>query len=322
VNVLVIGGAGFLGSHLIPELIAEGHRVDVMDVIPQDAASKLAPVREKIGYLWKSAVDVSSSDLVYNVGESSLEIDKWYYDAVVYLAAQADVPLSITSPKWTYDQNVGGVLAVLEAVRKAKEKPKLIYISTENVYGHVPLEKLPITEEQPFNPSNAYGASKAAAELLINAYVEQFNLPAVILRSTTMFGENSRLKQAVPIFIRQALHNKPITLEGDGSQSRDFSYVGNTVHGILLALRGDVTHGTFNIGSGQETTIKELAELVVRLCQSESKIVETAWRPGEKGLRLSISIEKAWKMLSYKPVYTFEDGLTRTINWLSELEFS
>lgn len=313
-NVLVIGGAGFLGSHLIPELLAKGHGVNVMDVIPQDAASKLAPVREQIGsYLWKSAVDVSSNDL------------EFAYDAVVYLAAQADVPLAITSPKWTYDQNVGGVLAVLEAIRKRSSFfttwPKLIYISTENVYGHVPPEKLPITEDYPFNPSNAYAASKAAAELLINAYATQFNMPAIILRSTTMFGENSRLKQAVPIFIRQALHNKPITLEGDGSQTRDFSYVGNTVEGIMLALEGGVTHGTFNIGSGQETSIKELAELVVKMTESESKIVETPWRPGEQGLRLSISIEKAKKELDYRPRFTFEEGLQHTIDWLSEVEF-
>lgn len=311
-KTLVIGGAGFLGSHLLPVLLDAAQEVTVQDVIPSEAATKLKPVIKDIRYLWKSVLDITSDDIRG-------------YDHIISLAAQGDVPLAISSPKWTYTLNLDSTLALLESVRQYAAQNrgaplKVVYMSSDNVYGQVPPERLPVVEDEPMRPANAYGASKAAAELFINAYIRQWNLPIVILRGTSMYGEGARLKQVIPIFIQQALKNEAITIEGDGSQTRDFNYVKNTATAILMAIQAEVTHGTWNIGSGKEASIKELAQLIVKLTGSKSEIVHEPWRHGEEGLRLFLSIERAKRDLGYSPAYSQEEGLERTIQWFRGLE--
>jgi UDP-glucose 4-epimerase len=307
-KTVVIGGAGFLGSHLVPFLLEAGHEVAVQDVLPGEIATRLKGVMKEISYRWKSALDVTADDL-----------DP--YDYVVHLAAQGDAPLAISSPKWTYNLNLDATMAVLEAARHRVNKGqgdsfKLLYMSSDSVYGRVPPERLPATEEEPMHPANTYGASKGAAELLIDAYVSQWNVPIMVLRSTTMFGEGSRPSQAVPIFIRQALKGEPITIEGDGSQTRDINYVKNVAKAILKALRSPRSKGTWNVGSGREISIKELAELIIKITGSKSQIVSKPWRPGERGLRLFLSIEKAKNDIQYTPIYSQQEGLERTIDWM------
>ena len=195
-------------------------------------------------------------------------------------------------------------------------------MSTDTVYGRVSPDKLPIIEESTLNPTNVYSATKVAMEALCHAYHSQFDIPITILRATSIFGERGRLKQVVPIFVSQALANSPITLEGDGSQSRDFCYVGNLVEGILKAVDLPDSRnkwGIFNIGSGRETTLKTLADLIIKLTDSRSEVVYKPWRPGEEGVRLSISIEKARRFLKYEPKVSLEDGLAKTINWMRSL---
>lgn len=307
-KVLVIGAAGFVGSHLIPALLDEGHGVTVQELIPSDGAVNLRDLLQRIHYRWKSILDVAASDIAG-------------FDWIINLAAVTDVPLAISSPRWCWHQNTDSVLAILEALRGLAAGsnfeghiPSLIYISTESVYGLVPKEKYPITEETTLNPVNVYGVSKAAAEMLIKAYVNQFGIKAMVLRSTSMFGERGRPKQVIPIFITQSLAGKDITIEGDGSQSRDFSYVGNTVHAILLAMRHDQS-GLWNVGCGSEITIREIAKRIIELTNSRSVIVFKPWRAGEKDVRLPMNIEKARRELGYEPPIKLEEGLRRTIDW-------
>jgi nucleoside-diphosphate-sugar epimerase len=153
-------------------------------------------------------------------------------------------------------------------------------------------------------------------ELLVTTYVQEWNLPFLVFRCAGMYGEFGRPKQVVPSFISQAISDNDITIEGDGSQTRDFNYIKNTVFGIIQALKSDQTHGIWNISNGKETSIRELAETIIKLTDSKSKIVETPWRPGEKGVRLYLSIEKAKKELGYEPKYSLEQGLNRTIDWI------
>jgi UDP-glucose 4-epimerase len=310
-KTLVIGGAGFLGSHLIPLLLEAGHEVSVQDIVPAETATKLREVMKDVSYMWKSALDITADDLVD-------------YNYIVLLAAQGDAPLAISSPKWTYSLNLDATLAVLEAIRQCVNKGrthpfKLLYMSSDSVYGRVPPDRLPATENEPMHPANTYGASKAAAELLIDAYVSQWSVPMTVLRSTTMFGEGSRPSQAVPIFIRQALKGEPITIEGDGSQTRDINYVKNVTRAIISTLGSSMIKGTWNIGSGREISIRELAELIIKITGSKSEIVSKPWRPGERGLRLFLSIEKAKKDLRYAPAYSIEEGLKRTIDWTERM---
>jgi nucleoside-diphosphate-sugar epimerase len=306
-RVLVVGGAGFLGGHVINTIRKDGWKTRAMDVAPPEAAWRIndAIAAKDCEYVWKSAADILESDFddVSNV---------------CFLGAIADVPLAIKSPTYTFQQNIFGILKYMETVSRLKEPPRTIYMSSESVYGRIPIEQQPIKEDVMLNPTNAYAASKASAEIICRSFAEQFNLPVVILRSTTMYGPASRSKQVVPIFIRQALRGQDITVEGDGSQSRDFNYVMNMVNAIQLILKSYVHSGTFNIGSGVELTIKELAEQIIRISGSSSKVVNGPWRPGEQGIKLNVSIEKAESQIGYKPMYTVELGLSETISWIRE----
>jgi nucleoside-diphosphate-sugar epimerase len=307
-KTLVVGGAGFLGSHLVPFLIERGHEVTVQDIVPVDSATRLRSVVKDISYTWKSILDATADDL-----------DQ--YDHVIHLAAQGDAPLANSSPKWTFTLNLDATMSLLEAARHQLNKNgtkslKLLYMSSDSVYGRVPPERLPASENEPMHPTNTYGASKAAAEHLIDVYWSQFGVPIIKLRSTTMFGEGSRPTQAVPIFIRQALNGEPIVIEGDGSQTRDINYVKNVAEAILNSLASPMKGGTWNIGSGKEISIRELAELIVKLTGSKSRIVFKPWRPGEQGLRLFLSIEKARRDIQYVPSFSTEDGLKRTIDFM------
>jgi UDP-glucose 4-epimerase len=302
-KTLVIGGSGFLGSHLIPRLLEKGHDVTVQDVLSKDEAFKIKDYIPKIKYQWKSVFDINSKDIEG-------------FDNVAFLAAVTDVPLAMNSPHWTIYQNVDAVVSYLEALKKVDKAPRTLYMSTESVYGKIPYEHLPATEDESFRPANIYGVSKCAAELMIRAYKNQFDFPIVIFRSTSLFGERCRSSQVIPIFIRQALKNEPLTMEGDGSQTRDWNYVGNMANAIAEVLNNNIGDGVYNIGTGTDMSLKEVAEKILLMTGSKSEIVYKPWRAGEQGIKLSVSIEKAKRELNYKPIYTFDEGLLRTCNYI------
>ena len=188
--------------------------------------------------------------------------------------------------------------------------------NTENVYGKLPEERLPAKETEPTNPMNIYSASKVGMEALCYAYSHQYGIPIGIIRSSTIFGERSRPRQVVPIFVRQALANASITIEGKGDQTRDFNYVENMVDGITKAMAKIVKgsgYQVWNIGSGEEVSIKSLVDSIIRISASSSKIMNKPPRLGEEG-RLCMSIEKAKKELGYAPKISLENGLKRTIS--------
>jgi len=298
---LVIGGAGFVGSHVIERFLEDENQVTVADVIPLEGARNLSPYVSRIKYLWKSADDLQLADLDG-------------IDSVIFLASQADVPLALSSPRYTFHRNILGLINVLELLRSSP-KTRLVYMSTKNVYGIVPPERVPIVEEETLRPSDPYGASKAAADLACKSYANAYGMPIVVLRGSGVFGPRSRLRQVVPIFIKQALSNSAITIEGDGSQITDLNYVGNLVDAIVLATQKNV-RGVYNIAYGNDISILQLAQEILDITKSKSKITFAAWRPGEKGLRLALSIEKAKRGLGYSPKISTREGLKKTVEWL------
>ncbi|HEY4673731.1 MAG TPA: NAD-dependent epimerase/dehydratase family protein [Nitrososphaerales archaeon] len=298
---LVIGGAGFVGSHVIERFLEDENQVTVADVIPLEGARNLSPYVSRIKYLWKSADDLQLADLDG-------------IDSVIFLASQADVPLALSSPRYTFHRNILGLINVLELLRSSP-KTRLVYMSTKNVYGIVPPERVPIVEEETLRPSDPYGASKAAADLACQSYANAYGMPIVVLRGSGVFGPRSRLRQVVPIFIKQALSNSAITIEGDGSQITDLNYVGNLVDAIVLATQKNV-RGVYNIAYGNDISILQLAQEILDITKSKSKITFAAWRPGEKGLRLALSIEKAKRGLGYSPKISTREGLKKTVEWL------
>lgn len=305
---LIVGGSGFLGAHLVRRLVGDGEGVAVLDVVAPENAVRLRDVLEKVEYRWGSAQDVKQEQLRP-------------FDVIVYLAAQADVPLALTSPMYTWQANTLGVLHMLEQMYGAGSNQRLIYMSSENVYGKAPDDHIPITEDEALRPVNPYGASKAGADLLCQSYMGP--KAVTVLRSTTMYGEGARLKQVIPIFIRQALAGKNITIEGDGSQTRDFNYVGNVVDAIRAAAAYGSPQGVYNIASGEELSIRKIAETIIHEVQArtptESGLEFRDWRVGEKGLRLALSYDRAKRDLGYEPRVPFRDGIGRTIEWLRSI---
>ncbi len=301
-RILLNGAAGFLSSHLIPAMLGRGDQIIAQDILAANQATRIKDYLPRVEYRWKSVVDVTARDLSE-------------CDIVVHTAGLTDVPLSNTSPRYTYQLNMDALTSLAVAARETKTP--ILCMSTENVYGAVPPERLPAKEDEPYRPKNAYAASKAAMECLLHAYSFQFRVPVAVIRSSTLFGENMRTGQVVSIFTRQALLGQPITLEGDGSQTRDFNYVGNMVEAILkvtsrLYSEDELPKGqifnVWNIGMGEEITLKDFVGLVLQATDSKSEIQYKPWRPGQEG-RLCISIEKARQELGYDPHVSVADGL-------------
>ena len=310
-RVLVTGAGGFLGSHVIPALLQRGDEIVACDVLTPDQATRLRPVMNRIKYKWMSVVDLDDYDIAINED----------IDQIIHLSGVTDVPLANSSPKYTFQLNVDAALALFIAAKPA-DIPVLA-MSTENVYGAVPPERLPATEDEPSRPKNSYAASKVAMEAIGHWVAVQGHVPVTILRSSTLFGPRMRTKQIVAIFTRQALEGEPITIEGDGLQTRDFNYVDNMVGAILKVtqlqqlseherLRG---FHVYNIGSGVEMSVLDLVRKIIQLTKSKSDVIFKEWRPGEEG-RLCVSIEKARKELGYEPQISVEEGLQRLIAYL------
>jgi len=301
-RVLITGVAGFLGATLARRLIKNEIEVVGMDIVPRDAARRLEGL--KLDYRWQSIQDLTSIDAPF----------------VVHTAAVADVPLAARSPIFTLQQNVLGSAMLLEACARHDGFERIIIQSSESVYGYA--RRIPIPEDEPLNPTNLYASSKAAQEMVAMSYYHSHKLPVTILRSCTLYGPNSRTNQVVPLFIQKALKGEPLRIEGDGNQSRSFNFSENMVDGILAALNEPTAVGEiFNIASGEETTILELAQRVLRLARADLAYQDT-WegliefipaRAGETGVRLYPDITKATRILGYHPRVSFEKGLALTI---------
>jgi nucleoside-diphosphate-sugar epimerase len=300
---LIIGGAGFLGSHLVERLLTDdSNKVAVSDILHPDGATRIASWFDKIRYRWQSVEDINAGDF------SDI-------DFVIYCAAQADVALALSSPRHTFQQNVMSLVHVLEILRNGSTDTKFIYVSSYDAYGMVPHDHIPVTEDEALRPVNPYGVSKACADLLCQSYAKTFGMQLVVLRCSAIFGPRPRTTQVIPMFIKRALQNKDIIVEGDGSQTGDFNYVSNVVDGIMLATKNGRSGGVYNLGSGQEISVLSLAKWINALTGSNAGIVFRPWRKGEQGKRLVLSIAKAERELGYKPTVVFEEGLRRTIEW-------
>jgi len=268
-------------------------------------------------YLWQSMGDTST------LQKKKIQ-EK--VDAVVITGAIADVPYAMASPMDTYQTNVMNTLSFMEYLRVNDFQGKIICMSSESVLGHQPEDKLPLKEDLVPNPANIYGTSKLAQEQIVMTYARSYGLNATCLRSATLYGPFGRTKQAIPIFIRQVLERKPVTLDGKGDNSRDFIYVEDTARAIELALytKNNIKGEIINVGSGKEVKFLNLIHLIrhmVGIPEKELKIDFRPYRAGEEGLRVCLDITKAQKLLNYVPQVPLNDidssGLKTTIEWIA-----
>ncbi len=292
---LVTGSNGFVGTNLRNFLKKKSHTVVSTDVSNADIVG-----------------DVTDRDFVTG------ELARGDFDSIVHLAGLISVPKSIDDPYACYRINDFGTLNLLKMAADKKVK-RFVYISSNNVFRSP--KRLPISEDYPFNPRAPYDVSKVVGEYLVSSFNKTLNLPTTILRSWKMFGPHDVPTAAVPRFIKACLTNAPMSLYNGGKDTNDVYYVDNFCSAITLALSNSAAIGErFNVGTGNEISVKEQAVMIKKLTNSSSKIELLPPRtPMEKTpMRTRPTIAKIRRMLGYKPIVSLSEGMERTIQWHKE----
>jgi len=309
---LVTGGAGFIGSHIVDELVRRGDTVRVLDNFTTGKRENLSLATGRA----HDAVDVIQGDIQ---DRDAVQRAMQGVHYVLHEAALASVPQSVADPLHTNQVNVAGTLNVLLAARDAGVK-RVVFAGSCAVYGNN--TNLPLRETEAPQPLSPYAASKLAGESYCRAFLEAYGLPTVVLRYFNVFGPRqdptSEYSAVIPKFITALLHDRPPTIYGDGAQSRDFVSVANVVRANLLACERDQAIGqVINVGSGVQYTLLDLHGQLVELTRKNLSPVFAPPRMGEvKHSRAAI--DTATQVLGYQPETTWREGLRQTLDWYAD----
>ncbi len=318
-DFLITGGAGFIGSHLADQLLREGHRVLVLDNLSTGSIANIAHLRNHPRFHY-------TIDTVTNEPLLAELVDQC--DVVFHLAAAVGVKLIVEAPVHVIETNVHGTEVVLE---HANKKKKLVLIaSTSEVYGKGASVPFGEDDDLVLGPTTkhrwAYACSKALDEFLALAYYKEKKLPIVIARLFNTVGprQTGQYGMVIPNFVRQALAGQPITVFGDGNQTRSFTYVGDVVCALERLVQEPGAVGeVFNIGNTQEISIRELAERIKTLTRSRSPIVtvpyDQAYEAGFEDMPRRVpDISKINALIGYEPKVQLDETLTRVIEYFRE----
>jgi len=303
---LVTGGAGFIGSELTRQLAAKGTRVTVVDNLVNGRRENLAEMPQDMVHL--VVADIRDSERMSDLTQG--------VDTVFHLACLG-VRHSIHSPRENHEVNATGTLKLLLAAKDAGVK-RFVYVSSSEVYGTALWT--PMTEEHPAFPMTIYGASKLAGECYTRAFYRTYGYPTVVVRPFNTYGPNCHHEgdsgEVIPKFLLRCMAGLPMVIFGDGTQTRDFTYVSDTAEGIIMAGLSDVAVGeTINIGSEREVAIKDLARNVSEIMgRPNAPVTHDSPRPGDV-LRLFADTAKARTLLGFKPSVTLQEGLVKLKEW-------
>jgi len=303
----VTGGAGFIGSHLTERLVALGHRVRVVDNLSTGDKANLSSVAGDIDFLLGDLCDLE-------VCRQAVA----HIDVVFHVAALPSVPRSLKDPWASHDANVNATMRLLEACREAKVG-RIVVSSSSSVYGDTAV--LPKTEAVEPLPRSPYAASKLASEQYVLAFARAGLTEGVALRYFNVFGPrqspHSAYAAVIPAFFLAAQEDREATIFGDGTQTRDFTYVDNVVHANILAASAPaerVSGSPINVGAGVQTSLLALVELIGKITGSGLACRLSSPRSGDVRDSLA-SLERAERLLGYRPLVSLAEGLRRTWAW-------
>jgi UDP-glucose 4-epimerase len=293
-NVIVTGGAGFIGSHLVERLLADGHIVRVLDNFSTGRLDNLSRVRNNT-CLTIHEVDVADSEAVQGLFAG--------VDWVFHLAALADIVPSIEYPLHYHRTNVDGTMAVVEAARHSGVK-RFVYVASSSCYG-IP-DKYPTSESEIIKPEYPYALTKFLGEQIVLHWHKVYGFPSISLRLFNVYGPRSRTSgtygAVFGVFLAQKLAGKAFTVVGDGNQSRDFTFVTDVVDALIQAAQSQCLGEVFNVGSGTPHSVNELVELL------QGDVVYIPKRPGEPDVTLA-DTTKIRSQLQWNPAVSFEQGV-------------
>jgi UDP-glucuronate 4-epimerase len=310
-NFLVTGGAGFIGSHVCERLLRAGHHVSILD----DLNSFYSPAIKRRNL---EEITASGGSIQFIEGDLAdrAKVDAVFagtrFDQVIHLAARAGVRPSLQEPALYQRVNVEGTVNILEAARLS-QVPKVTIASSSSVYGIN--SQVPFSEADPITtPISPYAASKLACEALGHVYHHVYGLDIIMLRFFTVYGPRQRPDLAIHKFAQLISQGKPIPVFGDGSSARDYTYVDDTVDGIMAATQHRFGYAVFNLGESQTVTLSRLIELLEQALGRKAIIDRHGAQPGDVPITYA-NIDKARSQLGYNPQVKIEAGISRFVEW-------
>lgn len=305
INALVTGGNGAVGCNLVKRLLEQDAKVTVLDDFSQSGTGNLKKHQNLV---------VVKGDITDKKSLSKIFSKK--FDYVFHLAARFANELSVKDPLEDLRVNVQGTLQML--LYASKQKPeRFLYTSSSSLYGHQ--QNSVMKEDLMPNPSTPYATSKLAAEYYCKSIHELYGMDYTIVRLSNSYGPYDppgRYRNVIPNFFTNAIHGKPLTITGTGKETRDFTFVEDCVEGIILAAtKNGGKNETFNLGTGKETQIRDIAKLILNITGSKSKINYKPMRSFDHVKRRKMDISKAKRMIGYNPSTSINQGLEKTYKW-------
>lgn len=307
-KILITGGAGFIGSHLVYQLLELGHNITVLDNLSTGNRTHLPAD----GFVfWK--IDDRTPEARENIMAG-------HFDAIVHLAGQTMVNVSIHDPHFDASENVMGTVNVLEAARMSGVQ-RIIFASTAAAYGDVEANLLPLREDLPLDPLSFYGLTKIMVEHYLRLYHILYGLDYVVLRFANVYGERQGDKGeggVISIFAKRVAHGQTLSIFGDGGQTRDFIYAGDIANGIIHALTTKHANTVYNLSTETETSLNDLVTIFSQILGHKIHSIHHPAREGDI-YRSILSNRKAKLLLDWRPNVTLEEGLRRTLAYFSDI---